>query len=209
MRKYHVSYKLNAHFTRSGEVTSTLCSSLKRKGLKKKKGEAPKYAPTYARLASRFARTRKDAFIFLIFPSTYMDLHERTIRRHRFVARFTMSNLSGKDAPRLSTAFPTLPLQDATRAATIPHAVGAQRYPVHPHLYTLTKTWNSCQPHSHRHFGYHLPFADTNLNLAPVANAQSPLTRDIERRDFPSDAALHLTECPRRFSGETWRCEGG
>lgn len=67
---------------------------------------------------------------FLIFPSTHTS--GRATRRHRSTARFTMSNLSGKmhRVSRLPAAFPTLSKpRDAARAATIPHAVGAQRYP--------------------------------------------------------------------------------
>lgn len=169
------------HAQRRSYVDPLFSSQKERSEKEKKKREAPEYARPASPLALE-GTTR----VHIFSPSTH------TSGRVDIAARFTMSNLSGK-MHRVSLVYrrPFSRFRRARRDArrdTISHPVGALRYSVHLHLYTLAKTRNSPrQPHSHRHFGYYLPFTvvDTNSNLAPVANAQSPLTRVIERRDFP------------------------
>lgn len=118
------------------------------------------------------------------FSHTYPHTESgRVIRRHPSTARFTVSNLSGKmhRVSHLPAAFPTLPTsresQDATRAPRQSLTSSAQHTlsRASPFIYARENAKFPSGPRSHCHFGYHLPFAvtDTNLNLAPAANAQS------------------------------------
>lgn len=144
------------------------------RGEKRKKRERNGEAPEYACLASS---PRAKGRVHIFSPSTH------TNGRVDIAARFTASDLSGKmhRVPpvyrRPFSRFRRAPRRNLSRrsgrtarySATSPfmHARENAKFP------------------SHRHFGYYLPFTtvDTDSNLAPVANAQSPLTRVIERRD--------------------------
>lgn len=164
----------------------SLFSSQKERSEKGKTGSSGIRSP-------RLSRAEGRVHIFS-FSHTYPQTESgRVIRRHPSTARFTVSNLSGKmhRVSRLPAAFPTLPTsresQDATRAPRQSLTSSAQHTlsRASPFIYARENAKFPLAPRSHRHFGYHLPFAvaDTNLNLAPAANAQSPLTRDIERRE--------------------------
>jgi len=201
---------LNAHFTRSGEAT-TLCSPLKRKGLKRKKKKPGERAPEYARLTSphlRFARAETRGSYFLISPSTH------TGERRHLAPRPVLPCLICKrqDAARLSLTgrpFPRFPNRE-TRAATIPHAVDAISR-ASPFIYARDNAEFSSVPFAPS-FQIPLTFCRRRHESQLSAGCECAVTfnaRLSSAEIFPPTQPLHLTKCPRRFSRGTWRCGGG